>query len=70
MAEGVEERRRKRKPSCNGMDRASATRRYPARKGADFRHGLNGRETLEDLGAKMAMGGCRSGRRLGIGAAR
>src|SRR3954447_21394890 len=49
MAEGVEERRRKRKPPCNGADRASATRKYPARKGADFRHGLNGRETLERL---------------------
>ena len=24
-------------------------REYPARKGADFRHGLNGRETLERL---------------------
>ena len=24
-------------------------RGYPARKGADFRHGLNGRETLERL---------------------
>ena len=29
--------RRKRKPSCNGADRASVTRKYPARKGADFR---------------------------------
>src|SRR4051812_13418845 len=47
MAEGVEERRRKRKPSCNGVDRGSATRNYPARK--DFRRGLNGRETLERL---------------------
>ena len=49
MAEGVEERRSKRMPPCNGADRASATRKYPARKGADFRHGLNGRETLERL---------------------
>ena len=49
MAEGVEEWRSKRKPLCNGADRASTARKYPARKGADFRHGLNGRETLERL---------------------
>ncbi len=29
--------RRKRRLRCSGGDRASATRRYPARKGADFR---------------------------------
>ena len=37
MAEGVEESRSKRRPPCNGADRASTTRGYPARKGADFR---------------------------------
>ena len=46
MAEGVEERPSKRRPPCNRADRASATRRYPTRKGADFRHGLNGRDAL------------------------
>ena len=49
MAEGVEERRSKRRPPCNGADRASATRRYPTRKGADFRQGLNGRDALDRL---------------------
>ena len=49
MAEGVEERRSKRKPPCNGADRALTARKYPAQKGADFRHDLNGRETLERL---------------------
>jgi hypothetical protein len=44
ITEGVEERRRKRRPSCNGADRASAMRGYPARKGANFRQGLNGWE--------------------------
>jgi hypothetical protein len=37
MAEGVEESRSKRRPSCNGTDRARASGGYPARKGADFR---------------------------------
>jgi hypothetical protein len=46
-AEGVKERRSKRRPSCNGMDRASAMRRYLTRKGADFRHGLNGWEDVQ-----------------------
>ena len=30
-------KRKKRKPYCNDMDRASETMRYPTRKGADFR---------------------------------
>ena len=47
MAEGVEERRSKRRPSCNGKDKASAMRGYPTRKGADFRHGLNGWEDVQ-----------------------
>src|SRR3954470_10413615 len=51
MAEGVEERRSKRKRPCNGADRASVTRGYPTRKGADFRHGLNGREDVQSLGS-------------------
>ena len=34
---------------CYGADRASATRRYPTRKGADFRQGLNGRDALDRL---------------------
>src|SRR3954447_19552993 len=37
MAEGVEESRSKRRPPCNGADRARASGGYPARKGADFR---------------------------------
>jgi hypothetical protein len=37
MTEGVEESRRKRMPSCNGMDRTCESGEYPARKGADFR---------------------------------
>src|SRR3954469_25809025 len=37
MAEGVEESRSKRRPPCNGADRARASGRDPARKGADFR---------------------------------
>jgi hypothetical protein len=37
MAEGVEESRSKRRPSCNGTDRARESGGYPARKGADFR---------------------------------
>jgi hypothetical protein len=37
MAEGVEESRSKRRPPCNGADRARTSGRYPARKGADFR---------------------------------
>ncbi len=37
MMEGVEESRKKRRPSCNGADRAAVRRGYPARKGADFR---------------------------------
>lgn len=49
MAEGVEERRSKRRPPCNGADRASVTREYPARKGADFRHGLDGWEDVQSL---------------------
>ena len=49
MAEGVEERRGKRRPPCNGADRASATRGYPARKGADFRLGLDGRQDVRRL---------------------
>jgi len=36
-AEGVEESRSKRRPPCNGADRARASGEYPARKGADFR---------------------------------
>ena len=36
-AEGVEESRSKRRPPCNGADRARASGGYPARKGADFR---------------------------------
>src|SRR3954465_2845597 len=36
-AEGVEESRIKRTPSCNGADRARTSGGYPARKGADFR---------------------------------
>jgi hypothetical protein len=47
MTEGVEERRRKRTPLCNGADRASVIRKYPIRKGADFRHGLNGWEDVQ-----------------------
>ena len=58
MAEGVEERRSKRRPPCNGADRASATRGYPARKGADFRHGLNGWEALDRLGLLETLGAC------------
>src|SRR5512144_2257710 len=57
MTEGVEERRRKRKPPCNGVDRASVRRRYPARKGADFRHGLNGRDPLGHLGLPETLDG-------------
>ncbi len=57
MAEGVEERRSKRRPPCNGADRASATRGYPARKGADFRHGLNGWEALDRLGLLETLDG-------------
>jgi len=57
MAEGVEERRSKRRPSCNGADRASATRGYPARKGADFRHGLTGWEALDRLGLLETLDG-------------
>ena len=57
MAEGVEERRSKRRPPCNGADRASATRGYPARKGADFRHGLTGWEALDRLGLLEALDG-------------
>jgi hypothetical protein len=49
MAEGVEERRSKRRPPCNGADRASVMRGYPARKGADFRHGLDGWEDVQSL---------------------
>src|SRR3954466_12681197 len=41
MAEGVEERRSKRRPPCNGADRASVTRGYPTRKGADL-YGASG----------------------------
>jgi hypothetical protein len=37
MTEGVKESRSKRRPLCNGADRAAARRIYPARKGADFR---------------------------------
>ena len=37
MTEGVEESRSKRRPPCNGADRARASGGYPARKGADFR---------------------------------
>jgi len=37
MAEGVEESRRKRKPCCNGGDRARESGGYLTRKGADFR---------------------------------
>ena len=37
MAEGVEESRSKRRPPCNGTDKARASRGYPARKGGDFR---------------------------------
>ena len=37
MAEGVEESRSKRRPPCNGADRARTSGGYPARKGADFR---------------------------------
>jgi hypothetical protein len=40
-------RQRKRKPFCNGTDRASVMREYPPRKGADFRHGLDGREDVQ-----------------------
>jgi hypothetical protein len=47
MAEGVKERRSKRRSPCNGADRASARREYPTRKGADFRHGLNGWEDVQ-----------------------
>ena len=57
MAEGVEERRSKRRPPCNGADRASATREYPARKGADFRHGLTGWEALDRLGLLETLDG-------------
>ena len=57
MAEGVEERRSKRKPPCNGADRASATREYPTRKGADFRHGLNGWEDVQSLGSLETLDG-------------
>jgi hypothetical protein len=37
MAKGVEESRRKRRPCCNGGDRARESGAYLARKGADFR---------------------------------
>jgi len=57
MAEGVEERRSKRRPPCNGADRASATRGYPTRKGADFRHGLNGWEDVQSLGSLEKLDG-------------
>ncbi len=57
MAEGVEERRSKRRPPGNGADRASATRGYPARKGADFRHGLDGWEALDRLGLLETLDG-------------
>src|SRR3982751_4313867 len=40
-------RRRKRRPPCNGADRASAMRGYSTRKGADFRHGLDGWEDMQ-----------------------
>ena len=49
MAEGVEERRSKRRSPFNGADRASATRGYPTRKGADIRHGLDGWEDVQGL---------------------
>ena len=66
MTEGVEERRSKRRPSCNGTNRASATRRYPSRKGADFRHGLNGWEDVQSLGSLETLDGAsRTDRRAG-----
>ena len=37
MTKGVEESRRKRRPCCNGGDRARESGGYLARKGADFR---------------------------------
>jgi hypothetical protein len=57
MAEGVEEQRSKRRPPCNGADRASVTRRYPTRKGADFRYGLNGWEDMQSLGSLETLDG-------------
>src|SRR4051812_17161029 len=57
MAEGVEERRSKRRPPFNGTDRASATRGYPTRKGADFRRGLNGWEDVQSLGSLETLDG-------------
>jgi hypothetical protein len=66
MAEGVEERRSKRKPPCNGADRASVTREYPTRKGADFRHGLDGGEDVQSLGSLETLDGAsRTDRRAG-----
>ena len=49
--------RKKRKPSCNGTDRASVTRGYPTRKGADFRHGLDGWEDVQSLGSLETLDG-------------
>ena len=57
MAEGVEDRRSKRRPSCNGTDKASVTRVYPTRKGADFRYGLNGWEDVQSLGSLETLDG-------------
>src|SRR4030095_13014115 len=57
MAEAVEERRSKRRPPCNGADRASVTRGYPTRKGADFRHGLDGWEDVQSLGSLETLDG-------------
>jgi hypothetical protein len=66
MAEGVEERRSKRRPPCNGADRASATRGYPTRKGADFRHGLDGWEDVQSLGSLETLDGAsRTDQRAG-----
>jgi hypothetical protein len=66
MAEGVEERRSKRRPPCNGTDRASVTRGYPTRKGADFRHGLNGWEDVQSLGSLETLDGAnRTDQRTG-----
>ena len=47
MAKGVEESRRKRRPRCNGGDRARESGAYLARKGADFRQVSTGAKKLD-----------------------
>lgn len=47
IAQRVEERDKKRMPSCNGADRGSNF--APARKGADLSHGISGQEMEVNL---------------------